>query len=521
MARPPRRFIRAAVVSALSMLGLNGPALATHINAPLLANTLRGAMSGEGYLEHKANPLVGRFGQEWTGWVDVRHPALDGTTNAAVPFDRSNRFVNVRTITTRDRNDVAAQPDLIRDFDYNNKIWMQGGLSVVRTESGTLKLDGTGGTPNVEWNAAPPNTLADDDAIKRLSRSADARTINNYYVRRYAGANPPNGITSGPAGYGGNVPRNDGIGLATNQYVNNTFAHELGHMIFNGGAQHAEDPGDAAHSRDRTNLMWSDGTETAQNLNQVGMLGRRDIVTSSQALRAFGNLGNNNPGFVQRNAPDTRYGNRVDWDFVADHGQITFNHNNTTGGVNVSVTGGAENTGNNVDEVNPVGAERLFFEIGNAAAPASQAGHDHTGLGEFAHPGNFAGAGFYLADVFSLGLRYSDYDRDAGGAASVREAALDYDVVFRSAAGATAPGIPISIFELGWSAATNADNYLVRWLSPFEATGVFVQAHLGDNHDYLAQIDAVIVAVPEPASLSAALPILVPALGARRRCRRA
>jgi hypothetical protein len=262
--------------------------------------------------------------------------------------------------------------------------------------------------------------------------------------------------------------------------------------------------------------MWPDGTQTAQNFNQVGMLGRRDIVTSSQALRVFGNAGANNPGFVQRNAIDTRYGNRVDWDFVADHGQITFNHNNTIGNVNVSVTGGAENTGNNVDEQNPIGADRMFFEIGNAQAP-NEVGHDHTGLGNFNHPGSFAGPGFYLADVFSLSLRYSDYDRDAAGANSLREGALDYDVVFRSAAGAEAPGIPLSIFELGWTANTNADNYLVRWLSPFEATGMFVQAHLGDNHDYLAQIDAVIVAVPEPASVGTTLLLAAPAILLRRR----
>ena len=50
---------------------------------------------------------------------------------------------------------------------------------------------------------------------------------------------------------------------------------------------------------------------------------------------------------------------------------------------------------------------------------------------------------------------------------------------------------------------------------------MFVQAHLGDSHDYTAQIDAVIVAVPEPTCIGAALPVLLPALGIRRRGRRA
>jgi len=523
MQRHVARGMCGAGLGAILFGGWSAPrASASHISPPVLANTLRTPLPSEGYLEYKLNPASSRFGQEWTGWVDIRHPARDGTTQTFDPFDYSNRYVDVRTIIVTDNAGVEARPGgqaantgngIRRDFDYANKIYAQAGLSIIREGGGAITMNGAGGAPNKAWPADDP-TL---DVLNTLQRSANARTINAYYIKSHTSGS--NGITGAPDPFGGNAPRNDGVNQA-DQAVNNTFAHEAGHMLFNDGAQHKEIPGDTPHSGDRTNLMWPDGTQTANSFADVGMLGRHDIVTSSQGLRIFGNAGANNPGFVQRNAVDTKYGNRVDWDFVADHGQLTFNHNNTIDGANVVVTGGAETVGNNVDEVTPTaGVDSLFYEIGNAAAPGAQAGHDHTGLGNFTHPGNFAGQSFKYADVFSLSLRYSDFDRNAAGAQSLKEGALDYDVVFRAADGSTAAGVPVAAFELGWTANTNADNFLTRWLSPIDATGMFIFAHLGNDHDYTTQIDAVIVGVPEPGS-AAIFAVSLAGIAGRFRCRR-
>jgi hypothetical protein len=360
-------------------------------------------------------------------------------------------------------------------------------------------MNGMNGAPNRAW----PANDATLDALNALQRSGNATTVNMYYLRDIidGNGNHPNGSTGAPAQFGGNIPRNDGINMA-DAAVNNTFAHELGHMILNGGAQHLELPTDAAHSGDRTNLMWPDGTQTAQSFAQVGMIGRHDIVTSSQALRVMGNLGNNNPGLVGRNAIDTTYANRVDWDFVTDSGQTSFTHNNTFDGRQVTVTGGAETVGNNVDEQNPPGVDSLFFGINpNMPGHADPATHDHTGLGAFPATPNFGGNSFRMVDVFSLTLRYGDYDQGNTGGQSLKDGALDYDVFFRALDGSIVPGAPIVAFMPGWSALTNADNYLCRWQSPVDANGVFVFAHNGDGHDYNCQIDAVIAAVPEPTAM--------------------
>ena len=38
---------------------------------------------------------------------------------------------------------------------------------------------------------------------------------------------------------------------------NNTLAHEIGHMLFNGPVIHMQDPGDDAPPTDMTNLMFT------------------------------------------------------------------------------------------------------------------------------------------------------------------------------------------------------------------------------------------------------------------------
>jgi hypothetical protein len=124
-----------------------------------------------------------------------------------------------------------------------------------------------------------------------------------------------------------------------------------------------------------------------------------------------------------------------------------------------------------------------------------------TGLGTFPATPDFAGDTFRTADVFSLGLRYSDSDVNLGGTLSQRETALDYNLFFRLMDGSFVQGIPQTVFVGGWSANTFADNFLARWFSPADAVGVFIFAINGQGHDGVTQIDAVIVSqIPEPAT---------------------
>lgn len=442
---------------------LDSPASANHIIIPDLPG-LRTPLPNEGYLAFLSNPITRAFGEEYTGWIDVRHPAMDGTRDLNFGFDRSDRFVNVRTVTVTDNAGVAANPNIRRDFDFSNKVYALAGLSIIHTESGALTLNGAGGTPNVKW---PIDQGMQDDQMKALSRSADAATINAWYVQKYDGT-MPNGLTSPPNPFGGNMPRNDGMGIA-DQAQNSTFAHELGHMLLNVG-----NPG---HSADPQNFFFATGSNYA--FNDVGKTA--GLMTSAQIDTVFSNPGPNNPGFVQKDHHDAA-GDRVDWDFVADQSNL-------------------EGRANGADNHN--GVDSLFWGIGTTVAPL-HLGHDHTGLGMFPATPDFVGPSFFVVDVFSLSTRYSDGDVNAAGNLSLRESALDYDLSFLGANGSIVAGIPLFDFIGGWTPTTFADDFLARWASPIPAVGVFVFAHNGDGHDRTVQIDAIIaspVAVPEPSTL--------------------
>src|SRR4051812_40096397 len=217
------RATSAALAAAGALLGITGStpmARASHLDPPIVT-TLRTAMGGEGYLEYQMDPTKARFGEEYTGWVDIRHPSRDGTTQTFDPFDYSNRFVNVKTIIVTDNAGVEARPGgqaantgigIRRDFDYSNKIWMQAGLSVIREGGGTITMNGVNGAPNRAW---PANDAA-LDALNALQRSANATTVNTYYLKDIidANGNHPNGSTGAPAQFGAHVPRNDGVNMA-------------------------------------------------------------------------------------------------------------------------------------------------------------------------------------------------------------------------------------------------------------------------------------------------------------------
>ncbi len=449
---------------------------------------LRVPMPGEGYIGYRSNPATGQFGHEWAGWVDVRHPAMNGTTQTFDPFDRSTRQVNMRTTTVSDNLGVAAMPNVARDFDNTNKAYAQMGISVVRSETGTLALDGAGGAPNTAW---PLDQDAGDDGMKERSRSADAKTVNSYYVQQYA-ADAPNGLASQSHNFGGVVPRKDGFGVA-NAAVSSTYAHELGHMLLNGPALSGNDSPNGLESENADNLMFKTGQTFA--FSAIGKTKAK--VTDAQIDRIFANGGANNPGFVQKNPDRPAFADRVDWDFVTDHARL-------------------ETRANGADAY--AGAESLYWETDSATVASSHADpdHDHTGLGEFMATPDFTGT-FRFADVFSLTLRYADFDPIGDSGSQLLSAgALDYRMFFRDAMGNTAEGTPILIFDLGWTANTNADNFLVRWQAPFDAVGVF--AFADGATDGIAQFDAVIVSnIPGPgAAAMVGLGVLVGAARRRR-----
>src|SRR4051812_47687782 len=85
--------------------GLVVTARAQYVPTALDVPGLRSTMLGEGYLQFQQNPIVApRYGDEYTGWIDVRHPArsegLANDTNFG--FDISDHQTFVRTTNLRD-----------------------------------------------------------------------------------------------------------------------------------------------------------------------------------------------------------------------------------------------------------------------------------------------------------------------------------------------------------------------------------------------------------------------------------
>jgi hypothetical protein len=502
----------------------------------MLSAEPRKAMGGEGYLELQNTPGLDRTGEEWTGWVDLRHPG-DGTLSAMSPYDRSNRFVMVNPIrvnsTAAQNGGMASIANFARDFDYANKIYAQAGLSILSERTSPRNTNIAD-----EWpiNNSQLNLMFLMDG----ARSASARTLNNYYVRSYDPA--ANGkslapfalenILQGQPAELQQMFRGRHASSISDVARTSTLAHELGHMLLNADSafhQNCNMPPDEppAESCDVTNWMFLTGEFAPANLESVGVNGRRSLMVTPQLERIFASAGAGMPagGFVQRPtaaqiAAQKRYGNRVDWDFVVDHGRVTLNVNHDadrdpqgTTTPNIDLSLGVEDGANGAD--NQKGFDALYFGI-NAAAqgPADQTGHVHRqgdqDLGQFKDTGNFGGATFRFADIFSLSLRYSDFDAGADAVTRLKNGALDYDVVFRNAAGETQPGTPVVSFTPGWSTSTEADNFLTRWKAPFDATGLIVVARSGDGHDHIAQLDAVIVsAVPEPGAAFLALAALL------------
>src|SRR5882762_4104968 len=99
--------------------------------------SLRPMMPGEGLLAHVANPYAQnatapvRSGEEFTGWIDVRHPALAGAADTLLGFDRYDRQLSQATTILKDKNALAGS-DVVTDLKHANTAFArQAGVSII------------------------------------------------------------------------------------------------------------------------------------------------------------------------------------------------------------------------------------------------------------------------------------------------------------------------------------------------------------------------------------------------------
>jgi hypothetical protein len=530
----------------LITLAIASPVGATHILIPDFPG-FRRPMAGEGYLKYKPNPTVLRFGDEWTGWVDVRHPSLAGQTDKFNGYDRSDRFISAQSHILVDRNGVVSPDDRVTDFHYTNKAYMlQAGVSVIETGSDTITSPPQGNPGSFDFPLTRAgqieggNPAPDEEGEIMSLNNVGVPTMNIYYAKTlfsgsYGRTHLPNGAPGG----------NDEAIFMANVNLNGTpgtLPHEAFHFLGDGYAVHMPDPGDGTHSTDPRNIVaggpiqWDAGMEAGfigpnnppwniplstamygPNLKTADgtpggapLVGGFMQITNAQAERLFAPNNGLEPNgaepYLQRGFND-RAADRVDFDFVADSRTIS-----DLDGKSFGLDGLADGTDNHGGAL-----DSLYFEIAGAdpTMPSPQAGKDKTGMGTFAALPDFAGPNFNFVDVFSMALNYADNDFDESGTISQREKSLDYNLLCRAADGSTIPGVPINSWIGGWAEGTYVDDYLARWRCDNAAVGVLISAATSAGHEGLAQIDAVVVS-PEPGSL-ALLAMAALIIGRRRR----
>lgn len=539
----------------------------------------RTPLPNEGYLIHKVNPAagIGRFGDEYTGWIDIRHPARASVNanDTFLGYDTSDHVTRVRTTTLTDSNGVVATPNFARDFNFMNRIYgSQAGWSVLETahRNYTSGAAVPGGNPvnftfPIETGGTSQDTVDSQFglAANNLTGGSATRTIDLYYHGELD--NDPGSAYRGYAYRSGATVRPDGgagafrpfVGIATSgsdTAVADTVAHEIGHFVLNGPSVDNPSGGDPLHSATKTNLMasgsirWYPGqaandialndppSAIPESLAVVGptmslngdgtpKVGGIDQWTGgttaqSQLKRTFDSTGNATTTNYIFMAQNRSAGDKIDFDFVADAGRTV-----PTGSVTSTAPGTIDGVAG-ADNFPGATPESLYFGIGGSnpgytvPLPA-EVNKDKTGLGTAAALPDYAGAFFTFADVVSLTTLYSDSDTDPTKSfRSLREGALDYYVTFVDAMGGSALGTPIAVFIDGWTGNTSVENYLARWAAPagFQAVGLFVTAldgiYNGAVYDGNAQIDAVIVGVPEPSVATLVLASVLPLLRRRR-----
>lgn len=482
-------------------------ARASHVPSDKDVPGIRTPLPEQGYLQF--TPAGFANGAERTGWIDIRHPAYASinVTDTSLGYDRSDRIIQVHNkIVSVDLQGVpgvplSANPNILRDYDFAGQIYAQAGISVLST--GTQLVDHTstntqGNTPVEEPIVVGTPFPDDQDKIQLQNRQA-APVVNNYYapIGEDQNGDPLRGVAAPPT----NFPAQSGV-MVFDSAANDTFAHEVGHFLLDN--HQFNNPGNTAHSPNPTDLM-ADGTPRVLPGNTQKGDGN---TAPADPGRPNGNLGTTSrfddavklggagadihqinaimaSPFVQATS-NASAGSRADFNFVEDN-------------IYLETLGGAADD-------NP-GFDFLVWGIGPVPASnhTTSGGHDHGNWGELALDA-FAGADFWFADVVSLTARYADMDvNPATGNWSARNSALDYLIQFSADGTSWSLGILDTVFIEGWTMASDAENYLARWRSPFAAQYVRIQAAPGpaDGHQLLGatQIDAVIVGVPEPSSV--------------------
>lgn len=568
--------VPAAVVA---LVGGAGAAMGQYVPLALDVPGVRTPLPGEGYLIHKPNPFhnPARFGDEYTGWIDVRHPARASSRlrSTGFGFDMSDHLIRVRTTTLTDRNGVTATPNIERDFNFANRTYLsQAGLSVVETahRNYTSGNPVPGGNPvNFTFPIAttvPAQNATDSQfglAANNLTGGPGTRTVDVYYHGELD--NDPANAYRGYAYFSGVAGRPDGgagafrpfIGMATqgsDTAVADTFAHELGHFMLNGPSVDNPIPGDPAHSGTRTNLMapgsqrWypgipandfgagnppsaipesldvvgptmalnTDGTPRVGGINQW----TGGTTPQSQLRRVFDAAGNPTTTNYFFLAQNRSAGDRIDFDFVADVGRT-----GATGGTTSLLPGTVDGV-SGADNFPGPSVESMYWGIGGSnpgytVTLPTDVDKDKTGLPTAAALGNFAGPNFYFIDVISLTTYYGDSDTDVTRTfRDTREGSLDYRLILVDAAFNQVDAIPLQVFVEGWSTDTFVEDYVARWVAPagFHPVALYIFAldgmHNGVMYDGHAQIDAIIVAIPEPAGIGLGLGVAA-ALASRRR----
>ena len=113
---------------------------------------LRPMMPGEGLLAHVANPYAQnantpvRSGEEYTGWIDVRNPALNGPGDTVLGYDRYDRQLTQATTILKDKNGLLPQSvDVTRDLNYANTLYArEAGVSLIERSSRTYASPAAG-----------------------------------------------------------------------------------------------------------------------------------------------------------------------------------------------------------------------------------------------------------------------------------------------------------------------------------------------------------------------------------------
>ncbi len=485
------------LVGAIAPLAAPELAQAAHIARNLDVNITRPKLgANEGYL----NFLTTNPGDEYTGHTDK------------TGRDWADNWFTVKPIIVKDKNgdkpNKAEPANINNDFEFMRKIYAQAGLSVRQESTSSVSKADFPGIGDFPFDFTEEVALANNGA----GRSGNAKTINLYY------ANELNGNLNGVTRARFLAGADNTFSYVSDSRVNNTAAHEIGHMLLNDRSSFWDDDGTGGgHTKtDKSNLMWGDGTQSATKLEEVGqklsatvgghdiLEHRKDDAKQEQITRIHGN----NEFVTHANYNDT-HGDIADFDWVSDHRLIE------------TLMGG----GNGADH-NP-GVDFLIWEI-NApqVKPSQHKGpaqdkHDHGNLG--CNPLQIGPCSlnlpafnqpfFKTIDIVSNINLFADNDIDpTTGKISNREKALDYHIPdFSTDLKNWFPGTLLNVFTKGWTEDTKQEDYISRWTTDIDAKYVRLSA-VGAGivgHDGNTQIDAIIafdsrvksITVPEPSTI--------------------